>query len=281
MFERLGTFWSWTTLLMTVATAVNTSAAPVDGPPINDFGAPDKTRSISGLIEDSSGNPLPSVRLFIDGHGEVATGRDGRFVVEGLAKGIIYGFTAQRTGVEFNQPFLVGQVGDFLKLKASSNPFVPPAGCTERERARQLAIASQAANRLRVNTIVMARRIPAHQQMKLLNGEVITAGHLPERVEQQYSNYAALSKQLPEFEYSCVSEDSCKQEDLRAIKLFMSLELDNLSHERLLTTRILVRRGVVPKAQKAPLRRTILSLRRRGRAAIDVFRNYASFCAAE
>lgn len=222
----------------------------------------------NGLVEDELGIPVEAARILLDGEEVAASDEAGVFRLPlNLKTGTVYALSIQRNGYEFIEPVRDFQVGNSPVFKGRE---VEPLSdsCFEVPQAEYLVLAAQFAGSLRKETLSLVNQVPRKAKLKLLSGEVITATELPQRVEEQFATFSFFSVSTPEVDFQCGPESSCATYDAREAKIFLGLELDNLSHERLLINRILRQRGKITPTKARSVIRSVTVTRSRVKRAL-------------
>ena len=238
--------------------------------------------SLHGVALEENGEPIQGARLIIEEEGSAATLQDatlqdGTFTLRGLEEGVSYSVSIQRAGFLFPSATLTAKVEDYLTFSGVSLGDIPQ-GCKAVDNSPFLVSAANVAARLYIETLALSEKIRPNQRLRLLSGEVILASDLPQRVEEQYATFQFYSRFVPEVDITCGVEISCAAIDVREAKLFMIIELDNLSHERLLINRILRTRGEISPVRSTSVKRRTVSLRSQARSNLERIRRSVGSC---
>ena len=214
-----------------------------------------------GFVEDELGIPVEAARIFIDGEEVSASDESGNFrLPNDLRKGTGYTLTVRKSGFVFDLSSLPFQVGDTPTFAGRETLEIPDS-CIEAPQAEVLVSGGKLAALLRRETLALVSKIPRRSKLRLLSGEVISASELPSRVEEQFATFSFYSTNTPEVDFQCDSESACITFDARETKVFLSLEIDNLSHERLLVNRVLRQRGKISAAKARKVTQSVVSNR--------------------
>jgi hypothetical protein len=233
--------------------------------------------SLRGIVLDENGEPIQGARLMIEGVVGAATSEDGTFTLSGLAEGASYLVLLQRAGYSFASTTVMAKANDYLTLRGTSLGDMPQ-GCSELDNSTLLVSGANAAAKLYTETLALSRKLPPNQPLRLLSGEVIRGKDLPLRLQEQYATFQFYNRFVPEVDIQCEEEVRCPIIDVREAKLYMLIELDNLSHERLLTNRVLRTRGRIRVGKSISLKRLIVSLRNEAKARIEKIRRSVGSC---
>lgn len=233
--------------------------------------------SLRGLVLDQDGKAIEGARLIIEGVSSAATSQDGTFTLSGLAEGVSYNVFIQRAGFSFTPAVITAQAQDSLTFRGESLGGTAP-DCSEVVVSPLLVVGANSAARLYSETLTLSRKLPPNQPLRLLSGELIRGKDLPKRVEEQYANFQFYSRYIPEVDIQCGEGSACIALDVREAKLFMEIELDNLSHERLLTNRVLRKRGKIRNVQSTSVKRNIISMRNDAKARLERIGNLVGTC---
>jgi hypothetical protein len=236
--------------------------------------------SLHGVALEENGEPIQGARLIIEEEGSAATLQDatlqdGTFTLRGLEEGVSYSVSIQRAGFLFPSATVTAKVEDYLTFSGVSLGDIPQ-GCKAVDNSPFLVSAANVAASLYIETLALFEKIRPNQRLRLLSGEVILASDLPQRVEEQYATFHFYSRFVPDS--TCGVEISCAAIDVREAKLFMIIELDNLSHERLLINRILRTRGEISPVRSTSVKRRTVSLRSQARSNVERIRRSVGSC---
>jgi hypothetical protein len=198
---------------------------------------------IRGAVIDGSGRPVPQARVIVEGLGDGTTDGAGQFSISGPEAGRSYKVVVQRPGFSFPQD-LFAAASTTVSITGAAVSF-NSLSCPSEDVTTVLVEAAKVARQFRDETIQIVPKIPPRARLRLLSGEVIQAAVLPERAQLQFVNYQGASMLIPEVVLYCPSGSSCAAGDVSGLKALMILELENLSHERLLVNRKLRDRGSI------------------------------------
>jgi hypothetical protein len=203
----------------------------------------DAERSIRGAVIDGSGRPVAQARVIVAGLGDGTTDGAGQFLIAGAEAGRSYGVVVQRPGLAFPQD-LFAAAATTVSITGTAVAF-NSLNCPSEDVTTVLVEAAKVARQFRDETIKIVPKIPPLARLRLLSGEVVQAAVLPERAQLQFVNYQGASTRIPEVVLYCPPGSSCAAVDVSGVKALMILELENLSHERLLVNRKLRGRGAI------------------------------------